>query len=70
MQATLNCLRQNTQGESLELRQLTALQDNLASLDQNAVLLYPLVLEDRLELVLVTPPTPRYAARCPWCDRS
>ncbi|MEL6136233.1 MAG: CHAT domain-containing protein [Cyanobacteria bacterium J06626_23] len=58
VQANLSRLRQNTQGESLELRQLTALQDNLASLDQDAVLLYPLVLEDRLELVLVTPHSP------------
>jgi CHAT domain-containing protein/Flp pilus assembly protein TadD len=31
------------------------LQNNLRNLDQNAVLIYPLVLSDRLELVLVTP---------------
>ena len=31
------------------------LQNNLRAIDQNAVLIYPLILEDRLELVLVTP---------------
>ncbi len=51
-------LRQTTSGETLELRQVRALQDNLRSLDQGAVLFYPLVLEDRLELVLVTADAP------------
>ncbi|MEO0373366.1 MAG: tetratricopeptide repeat protein [Cyanobacteria bacterium P01_A01_bin.17] len=40
-----------------ELNQLPTLQDNLADIG-NAVLLYPLILEDRLELVLVTPDGP------------
>jgi CHAT domain-containing protein/Tfp pilus assembly protein PilF len=31
------------------------LQNNLRDIDQNAVLIYPLILEDRLELVVVTP---------------
>lgn len=34
---------------------LTKLQKNLKSLNQGAVLLYPLILDDRLELILVTP---------------
>lgn len=38
--------------------QFTKLQDLLQQLNQNAVLLYPLVLEDRLELVLTMPNTP------------
>ena len=38
---------------SLNITQLVNLQDNLGKLE-NTVLLYPLVLEDRLELVLVT----------------
>ncbi len=40
---------------AIELPELNALRDNLERLDQNAVVLYPLVLDDRLELVLVTP---------------
>lgn len=36
------------------LKRLRHLSDNLRSLEQNAVLLYPLVLEERLELVLAT----------------
>ncbi|HEY9816023.1 MAG TPA: CHAT domain-containing protein, partial [Candidatus Obscuribacterales bacterium] len=31
------------------------LQNNLRAIDQNAVMIYPLILEDRLELVVVTP---------------
>ena len=40
-----------------ELNQFPTLQDNLADIG-NAVLLYPLILEDRLELVLVMPNGP------------
>jgi len=40
------------------LKRLRNLSDNLEALGQNAVLLYPLVLEDRLELVLATPFAP------------
>ncbi len=48
-------LRQTTDNESLDLSNYQDLKDSLAALNQNAVLLYPFVLEDRLELVLVTP---------------
>ncbi|MGD2184371.1 CHAT domain-containing protein [Lusitaniella coriacea] len=41
-----------------DLEDLNALQRNLADLNQNAVLFYPLILEDRLELVLTTPNSP------------
>ncbi len=51
-------LRQNTGGQSIDLENITALQDNLRNLQQGAVLLYPFVLDDRLELVLVTPDAP------------
>jgi CHAT domain-containing protein/Tfp pilus assembly protein PilF len=51
-------LRRNTSGQSLDLENLTALQDNLRQLQQDAVLLYPFVLDDRLELVLVTADAP------------
>ncbi|HEY9878101.1 MAG TPA: tetratricopeptide repeat protein [Leptolyngbyaceae cyanobacterium] len=48
-------LRQSTDGQSIDLSNFRDLQRSLAALQQNAVLLYPFVLDDRLELVLVTP---------------
>ncbi|MBD2130112.1 tetratricopeptide repeat protein [Microcoleus sp. ZQ-A2] len=56
--ASVQQLNRTTGRENLDLKTLRSLQDNLKKLDQKAVLLYPLVLEDRLELVLVTPYTP------------
>ncbi|MBW4562509.1 MAG: tetratricopeptide repeat protein [Mojavia pulchra JT2-VF2] len=44
--------------ENLSLRQLNSIRENLRQLNQKAVLLYPLVLEDRLELVIVTADAP------------
>jgi CHAT domain-containing protein len=41
-----------------DLESLLSIQDNLKNLQQNAVLLYPLILDDRLELVLTTPDSP------------
>jgi len=41
-----------------DLEDFISIQDNLRKLQQNAVLLYPLILEDRLELVLTTPDSP------------
>ncbi|MEM7797020.1 MAG: CHAT domain-containing protein, partial [Cyanobacteria bacterium P01_C01_bin.118] len=46
-----------SQQQNLNLRNLNSLQDNLQTLD-NAVLVYPLILDDRLELVLVSPYSP------------
>jgi CHAT domain-containing protein/tetratricopeptide (TPR) repeat protein len=40
------------------LDELIALQDNLRNLQQKAVLLYPLILDDRIELILTTPDSP------------
>ncbi len=52
-------LQQTTQGQTFNLEAYgTTLQDNLKKLQQEAVILYPFVLPDRLELVLVTPYTP------------
>lgn len=51
-------LRQVTGGETLNLANFNSLRDNLQKLQQNAVVLYPLVLDDRLELILVTPYSP------------
>ncbi|NET48443.1 MAG: CHAT domain-containing protein [Merismopedia sp. SIO2A8] len=50
-------LSRTARRQSIDLEQLTALQDNLQALP-NTVLLYPLVLDDRIELVLVTPYSP------------
>lgn len=52
-------LKQNTQGQTVDLEAYaTTLQDNLKKLQQDAVIIYPFVLPDRLELVLITPYTP------------
>ena len=50
-------LRTSTEGQNIELASLRSLQDNIANLP-NAVLLYPLIFEDRLELILVPPNAP------------
>ncbi|MBD1929083.1 tetratricopeptide repeat protein [Trichocoleus sp. FACHB-90] len=42
----------------LRMGDFNALQDNLKNLQQNAVLLYPLILDDRIELILTTPDSP------------
>ncbi|MEQ8385879.1 MAG: CHAT domain-containing protein [Coleofasciculus sp. A1-SPW-01] len=41
-----------------DLEDFIGLQDNLRNLHQNAVLLYPLILDDRIELILTTPDSP------------
>ncbi|MEG4818119.1 CHAT domain-containing protein [Microcoleus sp. K5-D4] len=56
--ALVTQLRQVTGGETLNLANFNSLRDNLQKLQQNAVILYPLVLDDRLELILVTPYSP------------
>ncbi|NJR57728.1 MAG: tetratricopeptide repeat protein [Cyanobacteria bacterium CRU_2_1] len=48
-------LRRTAQGQNLNPEQLASLQNELQQLDQPAVILYPLILDDRLELVLVMP---------------
>lgn len=56
--ATLAALRTSTEGRNLEIEDYATLQQNLANLPQNTVLLYPLILDQRLELVLVSPHAP------------
>ncbi len=56
--ALVQQLNRTTGGQNLVLPNLNRLQRNLQQLQQPTVLLYPLVLEDRLELVLVTPYSP------------
>jgi CHAT domain-containing protein/Tfp pilus assembly protein PilF len=58
IQQAIAQLRQTTQEQNIEVAQLNSLQTDLRNLQQDAVLLYPLILEDRLELVLVTPYSP------------
>ncbi|ESA32197.1 tetratricopeptide tpr-1 repeat-containing protein [Leptolyngbya sp. Heron Island J] len=50
-------LRTSTEGQNIELASLRTLQNNIADLP-NAVLLYPLIFDDRLELILVSPDAP------------
>ncbi|MGG6242675.1 tetratricopeptide repeat protein [Nodosilinea sp. AN01ver1] len=54
VQAFTQQLQRNARGQNLNPETLVRLQNDLKQLD-NAVLLYPLILDDRLELVLVTP---------------
>ena len=54
VQAFTQQLQRNARGQNLNPETLARLQTNLQQLD-NAVLLYLLILDDRLELVLVTP---------------
>lgn len=51
-------LRQVTGDENLNLKDFNSLRDNLQRLQQSAVILYPFILDDRLELILVTPYSP------------
>jgi CHAT domain-containing protein/tetratricopeptide (TPR) repeat protein len=46
-------LNSTTQRQNVDLADLNALRDNLRRL--NAVLIYPLILDDRLELIITTP---------------
>lgn len=46
---------QTAKGRRLNLANISRLQENLKNLSKPAVILYPIVLEDRLELVLVKP---------------
>ncbi|MEA5554546.1 CHAT domain-containing protein [Anabaena cylindrica UHCC 0172] len=52
-------LQQTTQGQAINLNAYaTTLQDNLKKLQQDTVIIYPFVLSDRLELVLISPYAP------------
>ncbi|NEQ52409.1 MAG: tetratricopeptide repeat protein [Leptolyngbya sp. SIO3F4] len=59
IQAQIRQLRVNNSGQNIELEQLLYLQDDLSKFPQkNAVLLYPLILDDRLELIILTAKAP------------
>ncbi|MEO1069367.1 MAG: CHAT domain-containing protein, partial [Cyanobacteria bacterium J06638_6] len=55
---TLQELRQIVPGQTIEPTQLNSLQDDLRQLNANAVLLYPLILADHIELLIVSPFSP------------
>ena len=54
----VQALTRTAQEQSLSLSRLQDLSQNLNHLEEPAVLLYPFILEDRLELVLVAPGVP------------
>ncbi|NEP51535.1 MAG: CHAT domain-containing protein, partial [Moorea sp. SIO3C2] len=59
VKASLAQLRETTEAENLDLKNYDRrLREQLQQLEQDAVMFYPLVLDDRLELVLVTPDAP------------
>ncbi len=51
-------LSRTAKEQNLSLTSLRNLSDNLKRLQSDAALLYPLILDDRLELILVTPDSP------------
>jgi CHAT domain-containing protein/uncharacterized protein HemY len=58
VQEQIKKLKTITGANTFDLEQAQKLQDNLKRLNQDAVVLYPFVLADRIELVLVTPYAP------------
>ena len=56
IQELVSQLSRTVQRQNINLEDLAALRDQLKA--RNAALLYPLILEDRLELILTTPNTP------------
>jgi len=56
--AQLEQISRTARQQNLNLESLNAIRDNLAQLPEKSVLLYPLVLKDSLELILVTPESP------------
>ncbi|WP_242037807.1 CHAT domain-containing protein [Tolypothrix sp. FACHB-123] len=55
VKAQLEQIRRTAKGQSLDLASINELRDNLAKLPQKSVLIYPLILQDSLELVVVSP---------------
>lgn len=58
VKAQVEQISRTTRQQNLDLQNLNELRDNLARLPQKSALLYPLILKDSLELVLVTPDSP------------
>ncbi|MBF1988564.1 CHAT domain-containing protein [Fischerella thermalis] len=58
VKAQLEQISRTARRQNLDLESLNAIRDNLARLPEKSVILYPLVLENSLELVLVSPDSP------------
>ncbi|MEH2310970.1 MAG: CHAT domain-containing protein [Nostoc sp.] len=58
VKAQVEQISRTARRQNLDLQSLNELRDNLARLPQKSALLYPLILKDSLELVLVTPDSP------------
>ncbi|MBX9253742.1 CHAT domain-containing protein [Desmonostoc muscorum CCALA 125] len=56
--AQIEQISRTARRQNLDLESLNQIRDNLARLPQKSALLYPLILKDSLELVLVTPDSP------------
>ncbi|GGA02734.1 hypothetical protein [Okeania sp. KiyG1] len=54
VQKKVDTLVKKAKEQSLDLKYFDILQDQLGNLEQNGVLLYPLVLDDRIELIVST----------------
>ncbi|MBD2195275.1 MULTISPECIES: CHAT domain-containing protein [Calothrix] len=55
VKAQLDQISRAAKGQNLDLGSINELRDNLAKLPEKSVLIYPLVLQDSLELVVVSP---------------
>jgi CHAT domain-containing protein len=58
VKAQVEQISRTARQQNLDLESLNAIRDNLSRLPGKPVLLYPLVLKDSLELILVTPESP------------
>ncbi|MDF5710924.1 MAG: CHAT domain-containing protein [Nostoc sp. S4] len=58
VRAQIEQISRTARQQNLDLESLNQVRDNLARLPQKSALLYPLILKDSLELVLVTPDSP------------
>ncbi|BAY12762.1 CHAT domain-containing protein [Calothrix sp. NIES-2098] len=55
VKAQLDQISRTAKRQSLDLESINELRDNLAKLPEKSILIYPLVLQDSLELVVVSP---------------
>ncbi|MBF2003937.1 MAG: CHAT domain-containing protein [Chlorogloeopsis fritschii C42_A2020_084] len=58
VKAQVEEINRTARRQNLDLESLNQIRDNLSQLPEKSVLVYPLVLKDSLELVLVTPDSP------------
>ncbi|MEM7556328.1 MAG: CHAT domain-containing protein [Cyanobacteria bacterium P01_A01_bin.84] len=58
VQKQIEKINRTAKRQNLDLESLNQIRDNLANLPQKSALIYPLVLEDSLEVILVSPDSP------------